>query len=194
MHSDYFVDLMKNKFSYIFNPAIISILVGGFLAQLALPFSATAKNQAFTQWLDHNVVASGGENEVHLRNSIKNLPQHSSDFRMLLDKATVLVNSHKENFKIQPFFPVDEENEVSTWLIGQWNVFQHQKTTSNAVVPKLTKVLQKWLPDLSGPHASGSSENQIYSLTVPVFLSPQTFGLQQKLLSPFISGTAINAP
>jgi hypothetical protein len=185
---------MKNKFSHIFNPAIISILVGGFLAQLALPFSATAKNQAFTQWLDHNVVASGGENELHLRNSIKNLPQHSSDFRMLLDKATVLVNSHKENFKIQPIFPVDEENEVSTWLIGQWNVFQHQKTTSNAVVPKLTNVIQMWLPNLSGLHSAGFSENQIDSLTVPVFLLQQTFSSQQILLSPFISGTAINAP
>lgn len=188
------MSLMKNKFSHIFNPAIISILVGGFLAQLALPFSATAKNQAFTQWLDHNVVASGGENEIHLRNSIKNLPQHTSDFRMLLDKATVLVNTHKKNFKIQPVLPVDEESEVSAWLFGQWNVFQHQKTTGNAVVPKLTKVIQNWLPNLSGPNTAGAAEFLNFSLTPPEFLSQQTFASQQKLLSPFISGIAINAP
>jgi len=54
--------------------------MAGFMVHLIVPFSSSAQKIAFTQWLDQNVVVTGNESEVKLRNSIRELPEQSGDY------------------------------------------------------------------------------------------------------------------
>ena len=166
----------------------------GFLAHLLLPLSSHAQKTAFTRWLDHNVVATGDENEVKLRNTIRQLPEQSNDFLILVQEASQLVANHKDEFRLYISLPEDSQSQVSTWLIGQWNVFQHQKTGMNAIIPDAVQPFQKWLSSQNFSKLL-STPAVIHSLflynTFEVLSEPFTI---REGIVPLISGISINAP
>lgn len=169
--------------------------MAGFMAQLVLPFSSQAQKTAFTQWLDNNVVSSGDENEIRLRNSIRELPSRSPDFERLLLQASELISQNREDFLLL-FSGINENEQESTpasWLISQWNAFQNQQSATHAVVHEIGKQSHKIL-------ASGQISP---FLTWPgsTFL-PASFHLLQAACSPFtgwdflpfVNSISINAP
>lgn len=169
--------------------------MAGFLAHLIMPFSSHAQKTAFTQWLDHNVVASGNENEIKLRNSIRELPEKSGDFWILVQQASQLVADHKDDFRINfSFSDSDEHQQVTTWLIGQWNVFQNHQTGTNAILPEIHQPFNKWI----SPNAFGST-----TLSIPAKEQFNRYVVKNEFLFEFIpvlaiipleSGISINAP
>lgn len=184
---------MNTGVSHIVRKAVVSVLLAGFLAHLALPFSAKAQKTAFTQWLDHNVVSTGDDNEIRLRNTIRQLPSQTSDFSVLVEKASELVANNKDEFRIQPFSAEGNQNEVTSWLVSQWNVFQHQKTEKKAVLQELVKFLPKWISLQDVPAAAWFSPTHLPEfslLTEPATLSDDWV----RIFPPLASGISINAP
>ena len=190
-----FIILMKINFPHIFRSLTVSVLMAGFLAHLMMPFSSHAQKTAFTQWLDHNVVASGNESEIKLRNSIRELPEKSGDFWILVQQASQLVADHKDDFRINfSISDADEHQQVTTWLIGQWNVFQNHQTGSNAILPEIHQPFNKWI----SPNAFASS-----TISIPAkdlanrFLLRNEFPFEfipSRSIIPLASGISINAP
>lgn len=185
---------MNGRFSHITRFTIIGMLFIGFSAHLAIPFFGDAKKTAFTQWLNHKVIASGEATEIELRDRIKKLPQEASNFWMLVQDASKLIADHEGDFKIGPLFTNAENERVSNWLISQWNTFTNHTNSTNAVLPETIKPIQKWMSE------SGSDifSEVIHTKTrlIPQ-IKIQSLHLQpgiRHLLPPLISGISINAP
>lgn len=168
--------------------------MAGFLAHLLGPFSSHVQKTAFTRWLDYNIVSSGSENEVKLRNTIKQLPEKADDFGILVKEASELVASNSDQFKIPISKNSDKDKEQgSIWLIGQWNIFQNQQSGFNSVLVESLKVLSTWTPqhlEISTP--AGKTSISHYSISQK-FIYDSGFGIAV-YLRPLISGISINAP
>lgn len=185
---------MKNRVNHIFRSVTITCLMAGFLAHLIVPFSSQAQKTAFTRWLSHNVVSSGNQSEIELRNTINELPEQTGDFWKLVQEASELVVSHKDYFKISVSNPDDTGKQTdSSWLVEQWNSFQNQESGFNSVLAESVKALSKWIPQ----HSDVSSfrgdplTHQKYLLQDLFFYS---FRTSTDLIQPLISGISINAP
>ncbi|TVQ03387.1 MAG: hypothetical protein EA359_09550 [Balneolaceae bacterium] len=187
---------MNTNMSYIFRSIVISVLMAGFLAHLILPFSSQAQKNAFTQWLNHNVVTSGSETEIKLRNTIRELPEQSRDFWSLVQQASELVATHKDGFRIHFAFTDDEDQpqRVTTWLIGQWNVYQNHKTATNAIIPEIIQPVYKWI-SANGISSAVLAQNtgDYHRNNSPVSLAKNLF-VRSIYLIPLAGGTSINAP
>jgi len=185
---------MKNRATNIFQRFVVSVLLVGLTAHLLVPFFGNAQKTAFTQWLDYNVVASGDESELELRSTIRNLPENTDNFWMLVQEASELISNHKDEFRISPFAASEQNDHVTSWLIDQWSLFKHHKTGSNAILPEILNPLQKWISQST--------------LTTEQFFTDQRTVLQQfseigflyssdlidRSLSPLVNGISINAP
>lgn len=168
--------------------------MAGFLAHLIVPFSSQAQKTAFTRWLDHNVVESGNESEVKLRNTIRELPEQAGNFWILVQEATELVASHQDHFKILVKNSEKSDNQhVSGWLFEQWNIFQNQKSGFNSVLTESIKVYSNWIPqNLHFLSYSGHQGQDQHLLQNDIFYDiSASFRV---ILSPLISGISINAP
>ncbi|MCC5906608.1 MAG: hypothetical protein JJU13_10395 [Balneolaceae bacterium] len=186
---------MKKSFSHIFRSLTISVLMTGILAHMILPFSSQAQKTAFTQWLSHNVVASGDENEIKLRNSIRELPEKSGNFWILIEQASELVANHKDDFRINLALPDNNKNQqVSSWLLGQWNVFQTQKAGTNAILPDISQPFYKWLSTNNFTSVLSSQKTDHLIKFYPGFVEPVLDTVSGRSLIPLISGISINAP
>ncbi len=189
-----FTSLMKNKVNHIFRSVTITFLMAGFLAHLIVPFSSQAQKTAFTRWLNHNVVSSGNESEVELRNTIKELPEQTGDFWKLVQEASELVVSHKDNFKRSLSNPGETGKQTnSSWLIEQWNSFQNQESGFNSVLIESVKALSKWVPqNLNFASLEGNRGTYQQDFFNELFF--YSFRTSTDLLKPLISGISINAP
>jgi|AntRauTorcE11898_2_1112593.scaffolds.fasta_scaffold04231_2 hypothetical protein len=184
---------MKSRLSHIFRSCTIALLLAGFAAHIAVPFFGDVQKNAFTQWLDHKVVAGGNDLSDELRDRIRELPKEAGDFWMLVQDASKLISEHEENFQIAPFTSKQQHEQVSTWLIGQWSTFKHQQNNANAILPKIFAPVHKWLTQVTSFHASFPEPATLHTpnfrstvLSVPhVMLS---------LFPPPSSGISINAP
>ena len=185
---------MKIDFSHIFRSAVVSVLLAGLLAHLFLPFSSDAQKTAFTRWLDHNVVSTGDETELKLRNIIRELPEKSGNLFVLIQEASELISNHKEEFKLKHAFPENSDKKVTSWLVGQWNIFQHQKSGTDAILPDAVRSFHKWISSQQTPSffstISGTDENLCQFGQESLQLSK----LIKRTVSPLISGISINAP
>ncbi|MDX1641565.1 MAG: hypothetical protein R3220_07695 [Balneolaceae bacterium] len=185
---------MNKKAIHIFRSVTITFLMAGFLAHLMMPLSSQAQKNAFTRWLNHNVVASGNESETELRNTIKELPEQTGNFWILVQEASELVANHKDHFKI----PVSSESQKnhqpkSGWLIEQWNMFQDQKSGFNSVLVESLKVLSNWVPQTSNAFfVSGKSELYKYFIFDEISSHPEITFIGT--LIPLVNGISINAP
>lgn len=186
--------LMSHKFQHIYRSATITLLMLGFLAHLIVPFSSHAQKTAFTRWLDHNIVASGNESEIRLRNTIRELPEQTGDFWILVKEASELIASHQDLFKITVTNSHQTETQDrSGWLIDQWNNFQNQKSGFNSVLVESVKSLSNWIPqypDFSFDH-SRSVYHQVHFQKELFF---DTAVAIEGNLQPLINGISINAP
>lgn len=166
------------------------------MAHLLMPFSSSAQKTAFTKWLDHNVVASGNENEVKIRNLIRGLPDQSGDFRVLVQQASELVSKHRNNFKIQFSFEHDEGKQgVSSWLIDQWNVFQNHQSGRFGILPEGQLSINKWISPNSFSTISvfySSLKLIRYHSYFDSVISVDDWN--NRFLIPLKSGISINAP
>ncbi len=168
--------------------------MGSFLAHLLIPFSSQAQKTAFTRWLDHNVVASGNENEIKLRNTIKELPDQSGDFWLLVQEASELVANHQDDFRIPFSNPAKDGNQpVSTVLIEQWNQFQNQKSGFKSVLAESLKTFSGWISQAGFSLFFSNSPDQHPNLihSDKIVSAGKTVSIA---LIPLISGISINAP
>lgn len=189
-----FISLMNKGIQHIYRSATITFLMAGFLAHLLVPFSSQAQKTAFTRWLSHNVVSSGNESELKLRTSIKELPEQTGDFWILVKEASELVANHRDHFNIPYTNAGQPDNPPATdWLIEQWNMSQNQKSGFQSVLVESIKTLSNWIPqdlDISyfgsspGPHQNNSQIEVFYLSTY----------IPTGILQPLISGISINAP
>lgn len=180
--------------NHIFRSVTITCLMAGFLAHLIVPFSSQAQKTAFTRWLNHNVVSSGNESEIELRNTINELPEQTGDFWKLVQEASELVVSHKDNFKRSLSNPGETGKQSnSSWLIEQWNSFQNQESGFNSVLTESVKTLSKWVPQNLN-FASLEENRRTYQHHLFNELFFYSFRTSTDLLQPLISGISINAP
>ncbi len=199
MYSGYkliiFNSLMKIYRSHIFRTMTIYMLMAGFMVHLLMPFSSSAQKSAFTKWLDHNVVNTGNDHEVKVRSLIRDLHDQSGDFNHLLQQASELVSNHRDHFRIHFSFDANgDQQNVSSWLVGQWNVFQNHQNGSNAILPELYQPIHKWI--------SPNSFNSTYLNRVlkPLTHTLDSIYIDQVIdkvfyhLTPLVSGISINAP
>lgn len=185
---------MKNTVYHILRSVTITCLMAGFLAHLIVPFSSQAQKTAFTRWLNHNVVSSGNESEIKLRNSINELPEQTGDFWGLVQEASELVANHKDHFKIFDSTPGETGNQTETnWLIEQWNSFQNQKSGFDSVLTEPVKTLSKWLPQTTDL-ASFKRDSGTHQYNVFRELFFFSFRTSTDLFKPLSSGISINAP
>ncbi|NBC65871.1 MAG: hypothetical protein GVY07_09490 [Bacteroidetes bacterium] len=187
---------MKNRIDHIIRSVTITCLMAGLLAHLVVPFSSQAQKTAFTRWLNYNVVASGNESEIKLRNTISELPEQSGDFLGLVREASELVANHKDHFKIFDFDKDTGESDnppESNWLIDQWNNFQNQKSGFNSVLIESVKILSKWIPNSPG-FSSFKGHFDKYQTKIPPKLFFYSFRASTDLIQPLSSGISINAP
>ncbi len=168
--------------------------MAGFTAHLLVPFFGDVQKTAFTQWLDQNVVASGNDTELKLRHSIRELPKNSSDFQALVKEASELVANHKEDFRIAPFTAEDDENQVTSWLIGQWSAFKHQQNSTNAILPEIIKPIQKWLTQTGISFQGVESSSDLRLPDADYNLVSSVFTDFKRILPPLVFGISINAP
>jgi hypothetical protein len=193
-HLTIFDSLMKNRFLHIVRTSIVSFLVAGIMAHLFVPFTSHAQKTAFTQWLNQNVASTGDESESELRSAILKLPEEVSDFRVLLEQASHLIASNKEDFRLHRALPEQNSDQVTSWLVGQWNLFQQQQTGTDALLPESSKQCHKWIStnDLSKTFFSLSESRDQYQIV-------ESGGfyfdfITQFSIQPLISGISINAP
>jgi len=193
----YFLPILLNcmvaRFSHITRLLVIGILFTGFAAHLANPFFGEAKKTAFTQWLNDKVVVSGDTSETELRDRIKNLPKEATNFWMLVQDASKLIADHKDDFRISPHASSKENDNVSSWLIGQWSTFSSQHS-SNAVLPEIVKPLQKWITPTDLTSFAEPFRSLLQNLPRTTTISIDFTADNERLLPPLISGISINAP
>ncbi|MEX0663035.1 MAG: hypothetical protein WD381_03895 [Balneolaceae bacterium] len=184
---------MKNRILHILQRVVIGTLLIGLTAHLLIPFFGNAQKTAFTQWLDQNIVASGDE-EVRLRSAIRNLPEQTDDFWMLLQEASEIISNNKEDFKIAPFSKPDKDDQVSGWLIDQWSLFKYQKSGMNAVLPDALTQFQKWTTQTEGSLSAVFNNQQKNIQSYFKSTNQSFFGLIKQRIIPLIDGISINAP
>jgi hypothetical protein len=191
-----FTLLMNNVISHTIKVITIYLLMAGFMVHLIVPFSSSAQKIAFTQWLDNNVVSTGNESELKLRDSIRQLPGQSGDLWILIQQASELIKNNRDDFRIHFTFDESEQEaqRVSSWLVSQWSVFQNHQVANNAVLPEIPHTIHKWL-------TLNSQNSGIFNIFTPKLfdLSQVGFGNStsvwiQKAISPLKSGISINAP
>lgn len=181
--------------SHIFKTLTIYLLMAGFMVHMVMPFSSSAQKSAFTKWLDHNVVTTGNEHEVKVRSLIRELQDEAGDFNHLLQQASELVSNHKDYFKIHFSFDANEEHQkVSSWLIGQWNVFQNHQNGHKAILPEIHQSIHKWI----SPNSYNTTTLNRETKPADRLLSGiDVYNFSDKIihiLNPLVSGISINAP
>lgn len=186
---------MKNRFSHIFRSLTISVLMAGLLAHLLLPFSSQVQKTAFTQWLDQKVVASGNENEGKLRDTIRELPEKSGDFWVLVQEASELISNHKDDFRINFSFGDEGKNQhVTSWLVGQWNLFHYQQSANNAVLPEISHQFNKWISLNSFGNSLKPGTDFLSDFRDIHFNSVSDNVIIIRTIIPLVNGISINAP
>lgn len=189
-----FDSLMKKRFSHIVRTAVVSFLMSGLLAHLVVPFTSHAQKTAFTQWLNQNVSSDSDDSERELRNAILKLPETATDFRILVEQASQIIESNKDDFNLNRPLPENSSDQVTSWLVGQWTKFQHQQTGSDALLPETPAPSQKWIS--SNNFSKSLFTNEIDRTVPECFESRKLYAFTNpaKSLQPLKSGISINAP
>lgn len=185
---------MTNRFSHIYRFSVIGLLMAGFLAHLVLPLSGQAKKTSFTRWLSHNVVDTGNENELRVRDSIRKLPVQGGDFSVLLREASELIANHREVFRISTQDNTGDSHQLTSWLVSQWNVYQHQKSSTDAALTESSQIYTKWLNSNQAMSSFTGGKKLIPDIGIRLsgLLLLQNFSTP--VPAPLAFGISINAP
>lgn len=185
---------MKKRFTHIIRTTVISFLMTGLLAHLVVPFTSHAQKTAFTQWLNQNVASTGEDSESELRSAILKLPEQVSDFRVLVEQASYLISSNKEDFRLNRSLPEDSSDHVTSWLVGQWNLFQQQQTGTDALLPESPVPSQKWISSNSLCKLFAAVQGNLNTFHDFESNFSYTYYSPRFSIQPLISGISINAP
>jgi hypothetical protein len=170
------------------------VLVAGMAAHLAIPYSSKAQKAAFAQWLDRNVVANGDEHESDIRTHIRKLPSEHESFPVFIEKASLLVVNHINDFNLPLEQKAGDTGTVGVWLIGKWSQYQDESGSMDALLPETLKPALKWLLH-NNPFIGALSQASklIPQPAIAEKLSNVLFITQNQPI-PFLSGISINAP
>lgn len=184
---------MNSRLSHIYRSFVIAILFAGFASHIAIPFLGDLQKSAFTQWLGQNVKVESDNLNSDLRDRIRKLPDEAANLWVLIQDASKLVSENEKDFRINPFTAESQQDQVTTWLIGQWSSYKHQQNNAKAVLPRIIAPVHKWMTQsvsfsasFSEPVVPSPPKNSLAVISVPsVIIS---------LFSPLSSGISINAP
>jgi hypothetical protein len=179
---------------HIIKWAVSFVLVIGMAAHLAIPYSSKAQKTAFAQWLDRNVVENGEERESAIRSHIRQLPAQHESFPVLLEKASLLVVNHINDFNLPLKQKTGDAGTVGVWLIGKWSQHQNESGSMDALIPESLKPALKWL--LHNNPFSGivsSASKLLPQPSIAEKLNDVLYIIQNQPI-PFLSGISINAP
>lgn len=169
------------------------VLTLGMAAHIAIPYSSKAQKNAFAQWLDRNVVENGEESETTIRAHIKQLPAQNENFPLLLEQASMLVVTHKNDFKLPINNASEDTGAISLWLFDKWSQHQDEAGNMDALLPETLKPSLKWT--FQNNPITGQLNLSVTRLlpTLPEILNEVLLVVQNRPL-PFLSGISINAP
>lgn len=184
---------MNSRLSHIYRSFVIAFLLAGFAAHIAVPFFGDLQKSAFTQWLDQNVKVESDDLNSDLRDRIREMPNEAANLWTLIQDASKLISENEKDFRIAPFTSESQQDQVTTWLIGQWSSYKHQQTNTKAVLPKIVAPVYKWLTQLTPINASFSESAAISAPKLRIEIVSIT-DVIISLFSPPSSGISINAP
>lgn len=163
------------------------------VAHITIPYSSKAQKNAFTQWLDRNVVENGEASESTIRAHIRQLPAQNENFPLLLKQASLLVVTHKNDFKLPINKTSDDAGVISMWLFDKWSEHQDEAGSMDALLPETLKPgLKLALQNNPLTGFLGLSATHLLP-TLPEVLNNTLLVIQNRPL-PFLSGISINAP
>lgn len=163
------------------------------VAHISIPYSSNAQKNAFTQWLDRNVVENGEASESTIRAHIRQLPAQNENFPLLLKQASLLVVTHKNDFKLPINKTSDDAGVISLWLFDKWSEHKDDAGSMDALLPEILKPgLKLALQNNPLTGFIGLSATHLLP-TLPEVLNNALLVIQNRPL-PFLSGISINAP
>jgi len=169
------------------------VLTLGMAAHIAIPYSSKAQKNAFAQWLDRNVVENGEESETTIRAHIKKLPAQNENFPLLLEQASMLVVTNKNDFKLPINKASDDTGTISLWLFEKWSQHQDEAGSKDALLPETIKPSLKWALQNNSLTSFLNLSAAHLLPAIPESLDNILLVIQNRPL-PFLSGISINAP
>ena len=186
-----FMKLFRLHITRIYGFFLLLIAIGLNIANIT---EQKAHHEAFTSWLGSQL--KNDDSEARLK--IDNLSTDQSELEVVIRKASEVVTSYADDFKL----PVGTEDEIPNseqvfhLLLTQWNQFRNTEAgMSKAVLVESAKA-QTILPN-DGKIVISSTTNQRKT----ELKNPSTYLVNAEnslnlsfFLSPLESGTAIGAP
>ncbi len=185
---------MKIFRSHIARISGFIMLTIGMVLHYAKPVDSKTDHSAFTSWLGSHLKTQ----DLDVLNELESLTKDRGEIDDVIRKASELVYSHSEDFKL----PVSDQNgessedEVYTLLLTQWNSYQNSGSGMGKAVFIQNIKPQTILPTDGHFFSSALTKNNVhYDMDEVSDLSDheRTSG-NAFILSPLKSGTAIGAP
>lgn len=170
------------------------LLLIGMALHFAKPINNKTGQDAFTSWLGSHLKT---QNDTVLH-EIEALSENSSELETVIRRASELVYSHSEDFKL----PVSENDEHSSeedlyhLLLTEWNNYQTSGSGMGKAVFLQNIKPQTVLPSDGHYFSSALSKNALtFDLDHVTDLGSHELAAgNEYILSPLKSGTAIGAP
>lgn len=171
----------------------VALLLAGIIVYFLKPGGLNETHDAFALWLQSNLKNSSNAGVV---DQIRGLSSSQEGFETVVRQASALVKAHAEDFELPVSDGSQDESEVYQLLIKEWNSYQESSSgMAKAVIIKQAQPYSLIPADGFTPKGKTTSS---YSTDEPI---AEENGNQSDHkpainyhLSPFTSGTAINAP
>lgn len=168
------------------------LLLGVALSNIA-PTQQKHNHSAFTSWLEGHLRAD----DEAIQHELESIARHESELEVVIRKASEVVKSHTNDFKL----PVSEnsadtDEQVYQLLLSQWKDYQNAGSGMGKAVrvePLKTHIL---IP-VDGVNLASIPSKKPHSPKLPAAFSELEENgtlAPSYLLAPFESGTAIGAP
>lgn len=167
-------------------------LLAGIALYFLQPVDKQGQHENFAIWLQSHLKAQSNSD---VSNKISKLTFSDEKFDAVLKKASILVQSHLQDFELPVNKHDADEQEVFQLLLTEWNAFQDfAKGMGKAAIIKNAKPYSVLPTDALAFSGKFSSQLQNPALRVDDNPFYESFPLQDYHTSPFKSGTAIGAP
>lgn len=170
-----------------------ALLLAVIIVYFLKPAGVHETHDAFALWLQSNLKNS---NNAGVADQIRGLSSSHEGFETVVRQASALVTAHAEDFELPVRDGSQDENEVYQLLIKEWNSYQESSSgMAKAVIIKQAQPYSLIPADGYSPYGKTTV---VYSKDEPVAAESGTQSNPEPAanyhLSPFTSGTAINAP
>lgn len=170
-----------------------ALLLAGIIVYFLKPAGVTETHDAFALWLQSNLKNNSNSGVV---DQIRGLSSSQEGFDTVVRQASALVKAHAEDFELPLNNDSKDENEVYQLLIQEWNSYQNSSSgMAKAVFVKQAQPYSLIPADGFSPNGKTLHSRLISEQTDGASENfPELKPLFSYHLSPFMSGTAINAP